>query len=164
MQATGVADAIETLDRYAGHVPGAACATVCVALLDPAAGTVTYASAGHPPPLLVTPDGVASFLEGGRSWPLGIDRSSVPHPRPPAAVEQLPAGSLLLLYTDGLVERRDEDLDAGVDRLTAVVRHSVAEDRDHLHTFLERVARRVRRVGPARHDDDVAMLAVRRCE
>jgi serine phosphatase RsbU (regulator of sigma subunit) len=68
------------------------------------------------------------------------------------------------MYTDGLVERRDEDLDAGVDRLTAVLRHSVAEDREHLHTFLERVARRVQQVGPARHDDDVAMLAVRRAE
>jgi hypothetical protein len=45
-----------------------------------------------------------------------------------------------------------------------VLRHSAAEDREHLHTFLERVARRVQQVGPARHDDDVAMLAVRRAE
>jgi serine phosphatase RsbU (regulator of sigma subunit) len=83
--------------------------------------------------------------------------------RRPESVD-LPRGGVVLLYTDGLVERRDEDLDAGLDRLTAVLRHSVPEDREHLQTFLERVARRVRRVGPARHDDDVAMLAVRRLE
>jgi hypothetical protein len=51
-----------------------------------------------------------------------------------------------------------------LDRLTAVLRHSVPEDREHLQTFLERVARRVRSVGSGRHDDDVAMLAVRRLE
>ena len=115
--------------------------------------------AGHPPPLLVGLDGTPVRWQG-TVWPAfgvgDVDRRPEP--------VDLPRGGVVLLYTDGLVERRDEDLDAGVDRLTAVVRHSVAEDRDHLHTFLERVARRVRRVGPARHDDDVAMLAVRRCE
>jgi serine phosphatase RsbU (regulator of sigma subunit) len=115
--------------------------------------------AGHPPPLLVGLDGTPVRWQV-TVWPAfgvgDVDR----RPQP----VYLPRGGVVLLYTDGLVERRDEDLDAGVDRLTAVVRHSVAEDRDHLHTFLERVARRVRRVGPARHDDDVAMLAVRRCE
>ncbi|HEY8305566.1 MAG TPA: GAF domain-containing SpoIIE family protein phosphatase [Lapillicoccus sp.] len=115
--------------------------------------------AGHPPPLLVGLDGTPVRWQV-TVWPAfgvgDVDR----RPQP----VYLPRGGVVLLYTDGLVERRDEDLDAGVDRLTAVVRHSVAEDRDHLHTFLERVARRVRRVGPARHDDDVAMLAVRRCQ
>jgi serine phosphatase RsbU (regulator of sigma subunit) len=115
--------------------------------------------AGHLPPLLVAPDGTPARWQG-TVWPAfgvgDVDR----RPEPVA----LPRGGAVLLYTDGLVERRDEDLDAGVDRLTAVVRHSITEDREHLHTFLERVARRVRRVGPARHDDDVAMLAVRRGE
>jgi serine phosphatase RsbU (regulator of sigma subunit) len=83
--------------------------------------------------------------------------------RHPDSVD-MPRGGVVLLYTDGLVERRDEDLDTGLDRLAAVLRHSVPEDREHLQTFLERVARRVRGVGLARHDDDVAMLAVRRLE
>ena len=115
--------------------------------------------AGHPPPLLVTPDGTPARWQG-TVWPaFGVGDVD----RRPEPVDLL-HGGVVLLYTDGLVERRDEDLDTGVDRLTAVVRHSVAEDREHLHTFLERVARRVRRVGPPRHDDDVAMLAVRRSE
>ena len=115
--------------------------------------------AGHLPPLLLDPDGVPSRWRG-TVWPaFGVGVVE----RCPEPVE-LPPGGVVLMYTDGLVERRDEDLDAGVDRLTAVLRHSVAEDREHLHTFLERVARRVQQVGPARHDDDVAMLAVRRAE
>jgi serine phosphatase RsbU (regulator of sigma subunit) len=115
--------------------------------------------AGHLPPLLVAPDGSTSRW-AGTVWPaFGV---GAVHRRPEPVV--LPPGGVVLLYTDGLVERRDEDLDAGLDRLTAVVRHSVAADREHLPTFLERVARRVRRTGPSRHDDDVAMLAVRRVE
>ncbi|MEP6650244.1 MAG: SpoIIE family protein phosphatase [Lapillicoccus sp.] len=133
--------------------------TLVLLAFDGETDTADVLVAGHLPPLLVAPDGTASRWRG-TVWPAfgvgAVDRHPVPI--------DLPRGGVVLLYTDGLVERRDEDLDAGLDRLTAVLRHSVPEDREHLHTFLERVARRVRRVGPARHDDDVAMLAVRRLE
>jgi len=118
MQAKDAADAINILDGYSRRVHGAKCTTVCIALMDPGARSVSYASAGHPPPLLVTPDGASRYLEGGRSWPLGIDTSV---PRPGVAIDLLPAGSLLLLFTDGLVERRGESLDAGLARLQQVV-------------------------------------------
>jgi serine phosphatase RsbU (regulator of sigma subunit) len=133
--------------------------TMVLLALDCARDTADVLVAGHLPPLLVAPDGTASRWHG-TVWPaFGVGAVN----RRPEPVE-VPRGGVVVLYTDGLVERRDEDLDAGLDRLTAVLRHSVPEDREHLQTFLERVARRVHRVGPGRHDDDVAMLAVRRLE
>ncbi len=126
---------------------------------DGASDAADVLVAGHLPPLLVAPDGTPSRWHG-TVWPaFGVGAFD----RHPDSVD-MPRGGVVLLYTDGLVERRDEDLDAGLDRLAAVLRHSVPEDREHLQTFLERVARRVRGVGLARHDDDVAMLAVRRLE
>jgi anti-sigma regulatory factor (Ser/Thr protein kinase) len=83
-------------------------------IVDPVARTLRYTSAGHPPALLVEPTGVTRFLEGGRGWPLAV---TDPARRRPEAVEDLPAGSTLLLYTDGLVERRSEHLEEGLRRL-----------------------------------------------
>ncbi len=118
LQAADAADAIGILDSYAKHVPGAYCATVAFAIVDPIDHLVTYASAGHVPPLLVTPDGTATYLSGGRSWPLSVDAAVR---RAPAASALLPPGSLLLLFTDGLVERRREAMDVGLERLRALV-------------------------------------------
>jgi serine phosphatase RsbU (regulator of sigma subunit)/anti-sigma regulatory factor (Ser/Thr protein kinase)/PAS domain-containing protein len=118
MQAADAADAITILDSYAHHVPGAHCATVAFAIIDTERATVSYATAGHPPPLLVTPDGDVTYLEEGRSWPLGVD---TPRTRAPAATAPMPAGSLLVLYTDGLIERRGETIDVGLERLRRVV-------------------------------------------
>ena len=90
MQADDADDAIRILDRYADRIPGAKCATAAIAIIDPAAETVSYASAGHPPPLLALPDGTVRYLEGGRSWPLRVTASI---PRPGSATEPMPAGS-----------------------------------------------------------------------
>jgi serine phosphatase RsbU (regulator of sigma subunit) len=72
-----------------------------------------FSSAGHPPPRLITHDGDTRYLTGGRGLLLGVDSDS---PRP-HATEPLPARSTVLLYTDGLMERRGEGLDAGMTRL-----------------------------------------------
>ncbi|WP_082310840.1 SpoIIE family protein phosphatase [Nonomuraea sp. SBT364] len=74
---------------------------------------VRYAAAGHPPPLLITPDGGSRFLDDAVSPLLGFPYEG---PRPSKA-EPLPPGSTLLLYTDGLVERPGEHLDRGLQRL-----------------------------------------------
>ena len=127
-----------------------AMATVLYLVLDRETGEVTFASAGHPPPLVLASDG-ARFLEGGRSVPVGAAESGIF--RETSAV--LPPGASLLLYTDGLVERRDTPLERRLDELAEAAGQGDGElERlcdDVLHGVLgEQVPR-----------DDVAMLAVR---
>src|SRR3712207_3640881 len=74
--------------------------------------TLFRSSAGHPPAVLVAADGTTRLLEEGRALPLAVDEGCK---RPEAEVAMTP-GSTLLLYTDGLVERRDEALDEGIGR------------------------------------------------
>ncbi|MGY1700227.1 SpoIIE family protein phosphatase [Geodermatophilus sp. SYSU D00766] len=115
------AQALELLDRFAGYVAGAGMSTVACLRLEPDTGRLTYSSAGHPPPLLVdaaaTGDGATGrrggYLDGGLGPALGL---RAPGPRPEATLTLSP-GATLVLYTDGLVERRGEDLDDGFRRL-----------------------------------------------
>ncbi|MBB3677184.1 SpoIIE family protein phosphatase [Modestobacter versicolor] len=105
------------LDRFAELVPGATCSTVFCAVIDPAAGTLRYSSAGHVPAIVVDRDGSSRFLTAAGSLPLAVVDDLV---RPERDVDLAP-GSTLLLYTDGLVERRDEDLDQGMARAAEAV-------------------------------------------
>jgi serine phosphatase RsbU (regulator of sigma subunit) len=102
-------------DVLAGQISGAECATVACVLLDPATGELSYATAGHPPILIVHASGGTTYASGGRGLPLGIARA----PRP-SATTQLAAGDVLVLYTDGLYERRQESPDQGLARLAAL--------------------------------------------
>jgi serine phosphatase RsbU (regulator of sigma subunit)/integral membrane sensor domain MASE1 len=110
----GPAAVLDALDRASSTIPGAGLTTIGYGEYDPATCRLRYACAGHPPPLLVT-DHHAEFLTGGRSRPL----AAAPGPRPEATVH-VPPGSMLLWYSDGLVECRDADLDTGLDRLVSV--------------------------------------------
>ncbi len=109
---------IDLLDRYARTLDDAAFATVAYAIIDVAAGTVRYACAGHPYPLVVGPEGTVTWLQDGRRPPLAV-RSFAPRLDAPTGGAALLPGSLLLLYTDGLIERRSEPLEDGFARLTA---------------------------------------------
>jgi serine phosphatase RsbU (regulator of sigma subunit)/integral membrane sensor domain MASE1 len=102
---------LTALDAATATMPDAACSTVGYAQFDPVDGRLTYACAGHPPPLLVT-DGVAAFLDAGRSTPLGVTEG----PREEASMS-VPDGSWLVWYSDGLVEQRDRGIDEGLGRL-----------------------------------------------
>ncbi|MEV0396669.1 fused response regulator/phosphatase [Polymorphospora rubra] len=123
-------------------------ATVCLLQLDPATGRVRMASAGHLPPLLVTDRGV-DYLE--RRAPLLGVRAR----RPDDLEFTLPPGATLVLYTDGLIERRDADIDEGL-RALATCAATVDADLDR---FSERLL--VELAAPEIHDD-IAVVAVRR--
>ncbi len=152
------------LDRYAASVEGARCATVAYAQIDTeargGAATVSYSCAGHPYPLLVLPDGQAVYLESGRRTPVSVTGNGAHDAagRPPGntATAELPAGGLILLYTDGLIERPGETLDDGFDRLQAAAAQCAALPVEQVCAdLLSRMA------PPSGYRDDVVVLALR---
>ena len=103
---------LRRLDRLA--VRAGRMATVLLVLLDPRTGALRHASAGHLPPLLIEPDGAVRFLRAGAAPPLlAFDPAVAP------GTTTLAPGARLLLYTDGLVERRREPIDQSLARLAA---------------------------------------------
>ena len=125
-------------------------ATAVVARLNGSGNTLELASAGHPPPLIVRPDGSVDYIEHPRSVPLGVD---APGGRRSGSCELQP-GSLVLLYTDGLVERRDAPISDGLDRLAAA---AATAGRDPEAACDHVVSAMLGSEGPV---DDVALLAV----
>ncbi|WP_329611585.1 PP2C family protein-serine/threonine phosphatase [Kitasatospora herbaricolor] len=124
--AAGPAQALDALGRYAHSVDGAESATVVACFIDWDRHTITYSSAGHPPPVLLRADGAAVLLDDATDPPL--DAHPEPGPRPQATVS-FDAGDLLALYTDGLIERRGQDIDTGLDHLAqSLRRHCGATD------------------------------------
>jgi serine phosphatase RsbU (regulator of sigma subunit) len=117
----GPAQALDILGRYARCVDGALLTTVVQTVIDRDAGRIEYSCAGHLPPVLVRPDRTAEFLDQATDPPLGARPLHVPRPQ---AARDYEAGGLLALYTDGLVEHRDEDIDVGLERLAdSLARH-----------------------------------------
>jgi len=104
---------LEQADAIAAQTGGAECATVAYALADLGSGELRYASAGHPPILIAHADGTTEYLAGGRGLPLGI----APRART-GDTRQLAAGDIVIMYTDGLYERRSEPVDDRLARLT----------------------------------------------
>ncbi|WP_163698730.1 SpoIIE family protein phosphatase [Mycolicibacterium sarraceniae] len=146
------AAALAGLDRFAARLPGAQSTTAFCAILDPDTGELTYSSAGHPPAILVNADGTTQLLEGGHSIALGIR----PDRERPQAQATVPAQATLLLYTDGLVERRRSSLDDGIDRAANLIRDDSVLDLDPLaDQIMERLA------PEGGYQDDVAMLLYR---
>ena len=104
-------EAVASLDRFAHRIEGAKATTLLYGIVDPAAGTLRYTSAGHPPALVIDVDGNARFLEDARGWPLAVTDPSRVRPE---AVATVAPGSTIVLYTDGLIERRTEHLEDGL--------------------------------------------------
>jgi len=115
----GPAEVLSQVDRFVARTGVGFMATMVYAEVDSATGRVRYAAAGHPPPLRLAADGAATFLWDGRSTPLGAPVAA--RARTDAVVD-LDRGDRLLLYTDGLVERRDRPLADGLDVLAASAR------------------------------------------
>ncbi len=108
---------LTNLDRFANSTNGTRFATAAYAILEPATGRFRYASAGHPPLLVVEADGSTRWLMEGRSSPILNQGVS---DRPEASTILSPE-SLLVGYTDGLIERRGESLDRGLERLERIM-------------------------------------------
>jgi serine phosphatase RsbU (regulator of sigma subunit) len=123
--------------------------TVLYAIVDPAQQTVAWASAGHPPPLRARAGHEVDLLEPGNGL-MGVE----PDPYRTLSVELAP-GDVLLLYTDGLVERRGESLDAGLDRLANVVASGPDSPQELRRHVLEHL------VGPGDAQDDVTAVVVK---
>ncbi len=161
LSAAEPAAVLGALDRYAASVTGARCATVAYALVDTEGGaggaTISYSCAGHPYPLLVPPDGRPVFLGSGRRPPVAVQENDAEiHPTDATATADLPPGGLILLYTDGLIERAGETLDDGFARLKS----AAAECAD---LPVESVCAELlsRLTPPTGYRDDVVVLALR---
>ncbi|HYQ76306.1 SpoIIE family protein phosphatase [Cellulomonas sp.] len=145
------ADVLAGLDRFARTLPGAECTTVFCGVVDEVEHTVVHSSAGHLPPVLRRAAGGAEMLVGGRGAALGVSTAARPE-----AVERLADGDLLVVCTDGLIERRRESLRHGLDRLVAEVAAQPAGARtaavaDDL----------LRALAPRGAEDDVALVVYR---
>jgi PAS domain S-box-containing protein len=127
-------------------------ATCLYAVYDPTCGHLTAARAGHPPPAVVAPDGTVTFPDVPSGAPLGVGLRSF------ASVDLLlPQGSVIALYTDGLVETRDGDIDDGLERLRCALTRPPG-------TSLEDLCAAVVDLLPkSGQDDDVALLLARTC-
>ncbi|MFF9624913.1 SpoIIE family protein phosphatase [Streptomyces griseosporeus] len=145
---------VSRLDEAVMHITEVAMATMLLARIeerDDGHWTLSWTNAGHPPPLLISRDGLAQYLTDGHGILLGTGSG---RPRTDATVV-LPPGSTLVLYTDGLIEEPGHTLDDGLQRLR---RHAAALAHRPLASFTDQLLRRVR---PAANDDDVALLALR---
>nr|WP_055510168.1 SpoIIE family protein phosphatase [Nonomuraea pusilla] len=144
---------VDRLDQAVARMAEATMATVVFARLEPVDGgwRLCWTNAGHPPPLLVGRDGSARLLEEGMGLLLGTALAPV---REDAAVD-VPPGSTLLLYTDGLIESRRHPLDEGLARLRSYAASLADRPLSSLCDLL------LAGVRPEDNDDDVALLAVR---
>lgn len=144
---------LEQLDSAASLIPNAYCTTVFLGILDTESGALQYSNAGHMPGVLVGPEpGVVSLLDGAASVPLAV-RHHTPRPQ---ATRLLPSGSTLLLFTDGLVERKRESIDVGIGRAAAVLAKTMELPVDGVAEAV------LRELAPAAgYDDDVAMVVYR---
>ncbi|HWF26023.1 MAG TPA: SpoIIE family protein phosphatase [Solirubrobacteraceae bacterium] len=143
-------DVLTRLNRYQLALGAEEMFTVLYAIIDPHRGNISWANAGHPPPLLHSSAGESYFLEGGNGL-MGIDDVvyvDLHHEIAPL--------DTLIFYTDGLVERRGEVLDAGLERLV----HAVAAGPDDPETLIRHI---VAQVVPAERSpyDDVTIVVAR---
>jgi phosphoserine phosphatase RsbU/P len=141
------------LDRALDGIGEGGVATMILARVEiagPGRWRLHWTNAGHPPPLLITRAGEATFLRGGHDHLLGVDFAT---PRPDAC-QELPPESTVLFYTDGLIERRTEPLDRGMTRLR---QQTIALARLDIETFCDRLLALAR----TDNEDDIAVLALR---
>jgi serine phosphatase RsbU (regulator of sigma subunit)/anti-sigma regulatory factor (Ser/Thr protein kinase)/putative methionine-R-sulfoxide reductase with GAF domain len=142
---------IERVSRLLSFLNPGTMTTAAYLELDPETETATVASAGHPPPLVIAPDGSASFLDVIGDPALGV----TPMARYRAHPYPMPGGSTILMYTDGVVEVRGESIDVGLERL----RRLAERPHEDVEALCDAIIDEL--VADGRPADDVALLAVR---
>jgi serine phosphatase RsbU (regulator of sigma subunit)/anti-sigma regulatory factor (Ser/Thr protein kinase) len=147
-------DILLRADEFHRHFGEGELVTLLIGLLGRDLRTFRYVSAGHPPPLVVGPKGAAFATDHRANPPLGL-------PQPPSFVEEevvMQPGTSVLLYTDGLIERRDESLDAGLERLRSTAERVLQGPalNDGITALLEGV------IDGPRPTDDVALMLLHR--
>lgn len=143
-------EVLSSLDRKVQHFEPGTMVTVLYAVIEPESGQLRVSVAGHPIPVMAVPDCPTVLLDLPIDVPMGVRTD---RPRRTSTVG-LPPGALVCFYTDGLVERRHSDLDAGTERL----RKSVTGDSPDY--VCANVMNKL--VGQASPEDDIALLAMRR--
>jgi PAS domain S-box-containing protein len=147
------AQALEILGLYARSVDGAMAATAVKVLIDTRSKLIIYSNAGHPPPVLLRSHGTCELLDKATDPPLGAREHHVPRPQVGVGYAR---GDTLVLYTDGLIERRDEDIDTGIERLSTALAQDQALSPDLLADAL------LARLGVAGGaSDDIALVIIR---
>ncbi|MEU8972144.1 SpoIIE family protein phosphatase [Streptomyces monashensis] len=137
------------LDQTMQDLDGPILATCLYGVCDAEANRCRIARAGHPPPALITPDGTARLVDLPPGAPLGIGGISYTTTEIPVA-----PGTVLVLYTDGLVETRDHDLDERLEELTRLLAGT--------HPSLDELADTlINRLAPTPAQDDIALLIAR---
>ena len=152
LEGYGPAQTLARVNRLLDTLGGGFATLACL-FVDIATGELRYANAGHPPPLVALPDGTTRWLEDGLSPPIGAARDIAYHD----AEDRLPPDSALVLYTDGLVERRSEPIDAGLGRLA----EAASDSPGHAGTLAGRL---VAAMPDTARPDDVAVLVLARRE
>jgi serine phosphatase RsbU (regulator of sigma subunit)/anti-sigma regulatory factor (Ser/Thr protein kinase) len=151
LEGHGPAEIAERVNEFVLADPGREhMATLVLAVFDPVDGELTWVNAGHPSPLVLSADGEASLLEGGRSVPLGV----MPFPGYAVATTTLEPGGALVLYTDGLIERRGEHLDDGMELLLEAAAHGPLDP----EALCDRLLAAAAPAGAL--SDDIALLAL----
>ncbi len=145
------AGVLDRLDRVVRSLDGGQMATLLYLVMEEEHDTVTFASAGHVPPLVISPEGEAEYLATAPNPPLGVFESATHTEK----TVQLAPGSTIVLYTDGLVEERGVSIDQGLEAL----RLAASQDTCHPTELCERLVKGMLAIHPA--NDDIAVLALR---
>jgi PAS domain S-box-containing protein len=151
------ASVLSAVDAFALTGADTRGASLVYGLIERDAARLRYACAGHPPPVLLCGDRPARLLEAARRPLLGVPGLLASSAPPPVADVEFGPGDTLVLYSDGLVERRDQSIDAGLDRLLRAAERSRTLAPDELCAALLAEC-----VGATAVRDDVAILAIRR--
>jgi anti-sigma regulatory factor (Ser/Thr protein kinase)/anti-anti-sigma regulatory factor len=155
-----LAVALGRVDAFAERTPALRAATLALAVVDPAAGSLRYATCGHPAPLIVGADGATRYLAASGAAPLGTGSAPV------LAADELLPGEVIVLYSDGLIERPGRTLTESMIELAAAAADAAVHRglaADGSGSAAERVSQlTLDRLAGAGYTDDVTVLAVER--